>query len=237
MSQPRILVVDDNPAVGKFIASVLQPLGYRVRLCKDGAEALKVLASNPPQLAFIDLIMPRINGYQLLKIVEQKKLATGTVFILMTSARESTVSKVMQSTQLKESLAKPLRAPVIQETVNKYLPPTAPSPSPDAGADLDLQLETPGDSAEPTSLEISGAFSAEVTSDDQIKSRSDLVSLVRDRLDSAVAQALSEKLQDILSCKDGQQLLETMAAVLASAINDRLVDELLELVKKHQKLM
>lgn len=61
----RILVVDDEPAITDFIALGLRHEGFDVRTAADGRAALKVVDEFKPQLVVLDLMMPRMDGYEL----------------------------------------------------------------------------------------------------------------------------------------------------------------------------
>ena len=61
----RILVVDDSPTIRRLVRSVLEESGYDVSTAPDGQAALDLLQREDFDLALIDFVMPRINGYQL----------------------------------------------------------------------------------------------------------------------------------------------------------------------------
>ena len=60
----RILVVDDEPAVRRSVRSALTLEGYEVRLAREGAEALDVLASEHVDAVVLDLLMPGVDGLE-----------------------------------------------------------------------------------------------------------------------------------------------------------------------------
>ena len=67
----NILVVDDNPIVLKFMMEVLSREGHHVKTAEDGFIALSILTSFKPDIMFIDLIMPRLDGRKLCQIVRK----------------------------------------------------------------------------------------------------------------------------------------------------------------------
>ena len=67
MTEMRILVVDDEPAVRRSVRSALTLEGYEVRLAREGAEALDVLASEHVDAVVLDLLMPGVDGIATLK--------------------------------------------------------------------------------------------------------------------------------------------------------------------------
>jgi CheY-like chemotaxis protein len=64
-----ILIVEDEPATNAFIAEFFRELGFEVASAFDGAEALDQMRANPPALAVIDLQMPGMGGWELVRQV------------------------------------------------------------------------------------------------------------------------------------------------------------------------
>ena len=67
--QKRILVVDDNRMILKFLSNLLNGEGHEVQTCEDGLSALSLLTTYQPDIAFVDLIIPKIGGDKLCKII------------------------------------------------------------------------------------------------------------------------------------------------------------------------
>lgn len=63
-ANPLILVVDDHPDLREVLALILEHHGFRVMLAGDGREALTRAEECRPDLVLMDLMMPRMNGYQ-----------------------------------------------------------------------------------------------------------------------------------------------------------------------------
>jgi len=61
---PRLLVVEDDAIVRRFIAAALTRAGYNVRAAADGQSALVELLGWRPDVVLLDLIMPRMNGWE-----------------------------------------------------------------------------------------------------------------------------------------------------------------------------
>jgi CheY-like chemotaxis protein len=68
----HILVVDDEPGVRDTLDEVISGLGYRVTTAGSGQEALQALSEELADLVITDLMMPGMNGWQLLKLIQQK---------------------------------------------------------------------------------------------------------------------------------------------------------------------
>ncbi|UPT75553.1 MAG: response regulator [Elusimicrobiota bacterium] len=79
----RVLVVDDEEGIRELIERALRGEGYRVEQASDGASALAALESNPPDVVFLDLGLPDMNGLEILGKIEKNRRYQGMkVFIL-----------------------------------------------------------------------------------------------------------------------------------------------------------
>ena len=65
----RVIVVDDDDAIREMMAVVLAQADYEVMTARDGEEALHLMTSFPPDLVISDLRMPRMSGFELLRIM------------------------------------------------------------------------------------------------------------------------------------------------------------------------
>ena len=72
MEQRCILIAEDDGAIREVLADMLQGAGYAVRTAADGRAALELLLSSPVDLALLDVNMPEINGFQLLKMMARE---------------------------------------------------------------------------------------------------------------------------------------------------------------------
>lgn len=80
-SQPRVLVADDERNIRKNLAMVLEAQGYRVDEAKDGDEALDLCKQSHPDIAFVDLHMPKMQGIDVLAHIRALSPKTAVVII------------------------------------------------------------------------------------------------------------------------------------------------------------
>jgi CheY-like chemotaxis protein len=92
-SGKTIMVVDDSPTVRKLIVSKLEKYGHRVISAVDGMDALSKINEDVPDLILLDVTMPRMDGYQLCKVV-RSNVATKHVPIVMISGKDGFFDKV-----------------------------------------------------------------------------------------------------------------------------------------------
>ncbi|KIE42744.1 MULTISPECIES: response regulator [Geobacter] len=81
----KILVVEDTPPVATIIQVALHKEGYDVLLAGDGVEGLKTAVAEKPDLIICDSVMPRMDGFSLMRAVRANPLIADTPMILLTS--------------------------------------------------------------------------------------------------------------------------------------------------------
>jgi CheY-like chemotaxis protein len=87
MAAGRVLVVDDEASVRRLVPKMLELEGYVAEGAADGAEALERLKSEPlPDLVILDIMMPGIDGFTVLRDMKSDARTAGIV-VLMMSAR------------------------------------------------------------------------------------------------------------------------------------------------------
>jgi CheY-like chemotaxis protein len=84
---PRILVADDDEEVVQQIAAALTPLGYRVEVAGDGREALERLRAEAFDLLILDVMMPRMDGIEVLQAIQEQPLARPLPVIVLVAPR------------------------------------------------------------------------------------------------------------------------------------------------------
>jgi DNA-binding NtrC family response regulator len=105
---PKVLVVDDEPAIRRALMRMLENHGMRVASAGDGAEALEVLAREAVDVAVVDLMMPRLGGLELLELVRERH--AGVEVVLMTAFGDvETAVKAVQAGAY-HFLTKPFRS-------------------------------------------------------------------------------------------------------------------------------
>ena len=84
-SSTRILVVDDSSTIRRSAESMLTAEGYDVVTAENGFEALSKVARHNPDLIFVDIMMPRLDGYQTCAIIKNNTEYRSTPVIMLTS--------------------------------------------------------------------------------------------------------------------------------------------------------
>ena len=117
ISKGRILIVDDEESMGRFMQIMLQKEGYEVTPALTGPEALKILKQKEYDLVIADLMMPEMNGLKLLSEVKQQN--SNVDFIVMTAfASVDTAIEAMKKGAL-DYVTKPFRVDEIKLAISK----------------------------------------------------------------------------------------------------------------------
>ena len=84
----EILVVDDDPDIRMLIRLTLESYGYVVREAGDGLQALDALNEQAPDAMVLDVMMPNMDGYGVLRTMRQRELAPNTKVLMLTCKTE-----------------------------------------------------------------------------------------------------------------------------------------------------
>src|SRR3954468_19166318 len=91
LSMATIALVDDDKNILASVTMLLEQEGYHVRSYTDGASALTALAATPPDLAILDIKMPRMDGMELLRRLRQ----TAEVPVIFLTSKDEEIDELM----------------------------------------------------------------------------------------------------------------------------------------------
>ena len=81
----KVLVIDDSNTIRRSAEMFLRQAGYEVILAEDGFDALAKISDHEPQVIFVDIMMPRLDGYQTCALIKQNPLLRSTPVIMLSS--------------------------------------------------------------------------------------------------------------------------------------------------------
>ena len=81
----RIMVIDDSKTIRRTAETLLKNEGYEVIVATDGFEALSMIADHRPSLIFLDIMMPRLDGYQTCALIKHHKVFRHTPVVTLSS--------------------------------------------------------------------------------------------------------------------------------------------------------
>ncbi|MCP4747717.1 MAG: response regulator [Desulfobacteraceae bacterium] len=88
MSNYKILVVDDSPTDLKVITGALKDGGYDIITAQDGEEALERVSAETVHLVVLDVIMPKLNGFQVCRRIKSSRVHKRIKVIILTSKKQ-----------------------------------------------------------------------------------------------------------------------------------------------------
>jgi len=81
----KVMVIDDSKTIRRTAETLLKKAGCEVVTATDGFEALSKITDNQPDIIFIDIMMPRLDGYQTCALIKRNQNYKSTPVILLTS--------------------------------------------------------------------------------------------------------------------------------------------------------
>jgi two-component system response regulator ResD len=84
-----VVVVDDEPTIAEVVARYLERAGYRTRVAADGPHALALCAQSPPDLVVLDIMLPGIDGLEVMRRLREHDPSPARVILLTARGREA----------------------------------------------------------------------------------------------------------------------------------------------------
>ena len=92
MARKRILIADDEPDIRTLLVSILKSGNYDVITASDGAEALMAIKTSHPDVVILDIMMPKLDGMQVLqKVREDAEISSIPVIMLTAKASDKDI--------------------------------------------------------------------------------------------------------------------------------------------------
>ncbi|MFO0980509.1 MAG: response regulator [Planctomycetota bacterium] len=130
-----MLIIDDEESSRNLAAIVLGRAGFKTQLAVDGHEGLHLLEADPPDLVVLDLMMPRMDGHQVLKrmLMSPRLRRIPVIFVSANDQEPNVVIGIGLGAA--DYITKPFRPRELLERVQRILspepaPPPAPPPMP-----------------------------------------------------------------------------------------------------------
>ncbi|TAK86509.1 MAG: response regulator [Betaproteobacteria bacterium] len=122
----KVLVIDDSNTIRRSAELFLRQAGFEVILAEDGFDALAKISDHHPRVIFVDIMMPRLDGYQTCALIKQNPQLKSTPVIMLSSkdgvfdrarGRLAGSDRYLTKPFTKEGLIQ-----AVQETVNSSQP-------------------------------------------------------------------------------------------------------------------
>lgn len=106
VAQPDVLVVEDEEVLRRLLVTTLRGEGYEVLEADDGKEGQTLALKYHPRLILLDVIMPRVNGIDMLKLLRQDKWGHDAEVVLLTNLGDTDSLKKANEYQVSDYLVK-----------------------------------------------------------------------------------------------------------------------------------
>ncbi|MBD1836203.1 response regulator [Trichocoleus sp. FACHB-90] len=121
-SESTIACVDDSPMVGEYLKEILVPAGYRVVYIQDPIQGVAALAKHKPDLIFLDLVMPKTDGYNVCSFLRNSSAFRQTPVVILTSC-DGLINRVRSKfVGANDFLTKPFESKQVLQVLKKHLP-------------------------------------------------------------------------------------------------------------------
>jgi two-component system, OmpR family, alkaline phosphatase synthesis response regulator PhoP len=121
MEPKKILIADDNENIREALTYLLEDEGYKLWMAKDGAEALKEVRNVRPDILFLDIMMPEMNGYDVCRIIKNDPELSKTYVIMLTAKGQVAEQERGKEVGADEYIVKPFSPMEILSKIKKLL--------------------------------------------------------------------------------------------------------------------
>lgn len=113
--QSRVLVVDDDRDTARLIERAFSrhPERFLVETCRDGVEALVRIGQNPPDLLVLDLVLPKLDGFQVCRVLKAMPQTKKTRIVLISGTSARVNEKKLEEAKIDAFYRKPLDLPAM----------------------------------------------------------------------------------------------------------------------------
>ena len=118
----RVMVIDDSRTIRRTAETLLKKEGCEVITATDGFEALAKIADNRPQIVFVDIMMPRLDGYQTCSLIKNNQIFKNTP-VIMLSSKDGLFDKAKgRIVGSEEYLTKPFTREELLSAIRRHVP-------------------------------------------------------------------------------------------------------------------
>lgn len=119
----KILMVEDEPDIREAVQASLRSRGYTVVAAADGEEGLRKVKSEKPDLVLLDIVMPKVDGWQVLKAIrsDEDAVTRGLPVVMLTANRETSSLIESQSQKATDYLMKPFDIEKLMLFIHRYI--------------------------------------------------------------------------------------------------------------------
>ena len=120
-SEKKILIVDDEQDIVETLKFILETQGYTCFCAYNGEDGLNLAKEIMPDLIILDVMMPKINGYKISRLLKYDNKYKDIPIIMVTARSQEQDKLIGEETGVNEYISKPFELNDILESVKKYL--------------------------------------------------------------------------------------------------------------------
>ena len=124
----RILLVDDEPSIVKMVGKRLEVEGFDVLIATDGQDGLTKARTQSPDLIVLDLMLPKLNGYEVCTMLKQDSRYQKIPVVMFTAKAQEKDEKLGLECGANAYVRKPFRAQELLGKIRSLLPGGSPQP-------------------------------------------------------------------------------------------------------------
>ncbi len=125
MSGLTIVLADDDPSILDFLTRVCTKAGHRVVRTDRGDKALELVRQEKPQLVFLDVLMPGLDGLEVAKAIRSDASMSGLPVVLLSAMGEARLADAVRTSGATDFLTKPMKLEAVRGLLSRLLPPAA----------------------------------------------------------------------------------------------------------------
>ena len=120
----RVLICDDEPYILESVSYVVRKAGYDVLTAEDGEESLNQARQEKPDLIFLDIMMPKMSGYEVCRRLKQDPSTKGMYIIILTARGQAEDEQKALELGADEFMTKPFSPRKLREKLEAILGPS-----------------------------------------------------------------------------------------------------------------
>jgi CheY-like chemotaxis protein len=117
----RMLVVDDSPTIRAVLGKMLGQDGYVVQKAVDGESAIDVAKAEQPELIFLDIVLPGINGFAVLRALRHDPLTRHIPIVMISGNQQATEQFYVQRFGADDFIKKPFGQKEVQQSIHQLV--------------------------------------------------------------------------------------------------------------------
>ncbi len=121
----RILLVDDEPSIIKMVGKRLEVEGYDVMVAMDGQDGLKKAQTENPDLVILDLMLPKLNGYEVCTMLKQDGRFQKLPIVMFSAKAQEKDEKLGRECGADAYIRKPFKAQELLDQIRVLIPQPA----------------------------------------------------------------------------------------------------------------